>query len=97
MKVAGIAELKARLSEYLDRVKAGHEVLVTDRGRPIAKLIPVGAALSKESRRERLARQGLLILGRGKVRKELLIRPRGDPEIGAGVLAALIEERREGR
>lgn len=43
MESAGIAELKARLSEYLSRVEAGEEVLVTDRGRPVAWLVPVGA------------------------------------------------------
>ncbi|MGH3144697.1 MAG: type II toxin-antitoxin system prevent-host-death family antitoxin [Rubrobacter sp.] len=36
-------ELKARLSEYLLRVRAGEVVLVTDRGKPVARLVPVGA------------------------------------------------------
>ena len=43
MESAGVAELKVRLSEYLSRVKAGEEVLVTDRGKPVARLVPVGA------------------------------------------------------
>ena len=43
MESAGVADLKARLSEYLARVKSGEEVLVTDRGRPVARLVPVGA------------------------------------------------------
>ena len=38
---AGVAQLKAGLSGYLERVKAGQEVLVTDRGRPVAKLVPI--------------------------------------------------------
>ena len=37
-------ELKASLSEYLRRVKAGEEVLVSERGRSIAKLVPVTGA-----------------------------------------------------
>lgn len=97
MRTAGIAELKARLSEYLDQVKSGHEVLVTERGSPIAKLVPLKGAVKKDSRRERLARAGLLILGRGRIRKELLTPPKGDPRLGAEVLEALLEERREGR
>jgi prevent-host-death family protein len=97
MKTAGIADLKARLSEYLDRVKAGNEVLVTERGTPIAKLVPLDRAVERDSREERLARKGLLVLGRGRFRKALLAPPEGDPGIGAGVLAALLEERREGR
>ena len=33
-------ELKARLSEYLARVTDGEDVVVTDRGRPVARLVP---------------------------------------------------------
>ena len=50
MKTAAISEVKARLSEYLVRVKAGEEVLITDRGRPIARLAPLArAAMAKET------------------------------------------------
>lgn len=31
-------ELKNNLSRYLDRVQAGEEVIVTDRGKPVARL-----------------------------------------------------------
>ncbi|HEX9668633.1 MAG TPA: type II toxin-antitoxin system prevent-host-death family antitoxin, partial [Thermoanaerobaculia bacterium] len=41
MRTAGVAELKAKLSEHLDRVKRGEEVLITERGQPIAKLVPI--------------------------------------------------------
>ncbi|HSL56520.1 MAG TPA: type II toxin-antitoxin system prevent-host-death family antitoxin [Acidimicrobiales bacterium] len=34
----GIRELKNGLSRYLDRVRAGEVVIVTDRGRPVARL-----------------------------------------------------------
>jgi prevent-host-death family protein len=94
---AGVAELKARLSHYLDRVRAGQEVVVTDRGRPVAKLIPIGRREAKESRRERLLRDGLLIGGHGRVRRSLREPPEGDTRLGQGVLAALIDERRQGR
>lgn len=40
----GIRELKNALSKYLDRVRAGEEVIVTDRGRPIARLASVDAS-----------------------------------------------------
>ena len=40
MKVVGIRELKARLSEYIRRIRAGEEVLVTDRGKVVAELRP---------------------------------------------------------
>jgi prevent-host-death family protein len=41
MAAVGVRELKARLSEHLARVKAGEAITVTDRGRPIARLVPV--------------------------------------------------------
>ena len=44
MKKARVADLKARLSEYLRSVKRGHEVTVFDRDQPIAKIIPYAAA-----------------------------------------------------
>lgn len=40
----GIRELKNGLSGYIDRVREGEEVIVTDRGRPVARLSPLGAA-----------------------------------------------------
>lgn len=41
MKSAAVSELKALLSKYLSNVKAGEEVVVTDRGKPIAKIVPI--------------------------------------------------------
>ena len=97
MKNAGIADLKARLSSYLKQVKAGHEVLITERGVVVAKLVPLEAAERRDSRRVRLAKEGRLILGRGSLPRSLLSPPKGDPMVGASVLAALLEERAKGR
>ncbi len=44
MKTTTVSKLKASLSEYLRSVKAGEEVLVTERGRPIAKLTPAASS-----------------------------------------------------
>lgn len=38
----GVRELKNQLSAYLDRVKAGEEVTITEHGRPIARLTTLG-------------------------------------------------------
>jgi prevent-host-death family protein len=40
MNVVKIAELKDQLSRYLRSVEQGQEVVVTDRGRPIARIVP---------------------------------------------------------
>ncbi|NIM96541.1 MAG: type II toxin-antitoxin system prevent-host-death family antitoxin [candidate division Zixibacteria bacterium] len=37
----GVREAKVRLSKLLRRVQEGHTVVITDRGRPVGKLIPV--------------------------------------------------------
>ena len=42
MKRVKIAELKDNLSRYLRAVEKGEEVEVTDRGRPIARIVPIG-------------------------------------------------------
>lgn len=36
----GIRDLKAHLSEYLDKVQRGHTIIITSHGRPIAQLTP---------------------------------------------------------
>jgi prevent-host-death family protein len=36
----GIRELRADLSRWIGRVRAGEEVVVTDRGRPVARIVP---------------------------------------------------------
>ncbi len=45
--VVGVRDLKNRLSAYLDRVKKGEHIMVTQHGRPIARLSPVGAELDR--------------------------------------------------
>lgn len=41
MKTVGVTELKAHLSRYLKEVKQGEEILITKRGTPIARLLPL--------------------------------------------------------
>lgn len=45
--VVGVRELKNQLSSYLDRVKAGEEITVTEHGRPIARLSAIGADVDR--------------------------------------------------
>lgn len=42
-KTIGIREMKAHLSGYLRNVKQGEELLISDRGKAIARIVPVGA------------------------------------------------------
>ena len=43
----GVRELRQNLSRYLDRVKAGEGLVVTERGREVARLIPSGASADR--------------------------------------------------
>ena len=41
MRSANIAELRDKLTQYLREVRAGEEIIVRDRQRPIAKIVPL--------------------------------------------------------
>ena len=41
MRKAGVRDARQNLTELLDDVKKGREVVITDRGRPVARLAPV--------------------------------------------------------
>jgi prevent-host-death family protein len=97
MTKVGVARLKAQLSRYLAVAKHGEDVIITERGRPVAKLVALPAGEDPQSRRQRLARAGILILGRSRLRPSLRRPPRGPKSAGAGVLRALLQERRDGR
>lgn len=97
MKTAGVAELKAHLSRYLAAVKEGEDVLVTDRGKPVARLVPLAPEAETDARLAELVRLGLAKPPSKSLDPlELLSRERAqDP--GGRVLEALLEERRDGR
>jgi prevent-host-death family protein len=40
-----LAEAKAHLSQVLDRVEAGEELVITRRGKPVARVVPVQQAV----------------------------------------------------
>jgi len=80
-RTAAVAELKAQLSRFLRRVKAGDEVLVTERGVPVARIVPVERGTEAVEGLRDLERQGLVRLGSGRLPAGLLRgrRPR-DPD-----------------
>lgn len=97
MKAAAVSELKASLSKFLAAVKGGEEVIVTDRGKPIAKLVPM-----TRDEQERpphlltLERAGLAKIGTGGLPPDFWDLPRPkDPRNRA--LKALLKEREESR
>jgi prevent-host-death family protein len=55
----GIRDLRQNASKYIAWVEEGHELIVTNHGRPAARLTPIGDAA--EDRIEALIRSGALI------------------------------------
>jgi prevent-host-death family protein len=50
----GVRALRDALSRHLARVQAGHTVTITEHGRPIARIVPIG----QPNARERLIAEG---------------------------------------
>jgi len=80
----GVRELHDRLSEYLERVEEGAEVVVTRRGKRIARL----SAVKADDPLEGLARRGLVRLPEAPVSAR---RPR---VAAAGSVSDLVAEQR---
>jgi prevent-host-death family protein len=47
MRTAGLCEVRRNLSALLDEVRKGRDVVITERGRPVAKLVPAGRPRGK--------------------------------------------------
>ena len=65
MRTVGIKVLKNKLSEYVRAAEAGETVLVTDRGKVVAELVPPRgpadrSAMTAEEQWAELIRQGLV-------------------------------------
>ena len=82
-----VTALRAELAAWLERVRAGEEVVVTERGVPVARLVPIGSA----SLIERLTADGVL------ARPAVPARPHagGAARVPAtGSVSALVDEQR---
>ena len=100
MKLATISETKNSLSALLDRVRHGETILVTDRGRPVARLEPVtspGEPGPDEGRLARLERAGIIHRAREGRMDQIARVPPPAPAMGGDIVAALLDERRSGR
>ena len=97
MQTAAISKLKASLSEYLSIVKAGEDIIITERGKPIARITAIDRDISQISPHLlTLERSGLVKIGKGNLPKDIWRSRRPKDEDGAA-LAALLEEREEAR
>jgi prevent-host-death family protein len=62
MQTVNIADLKNNLSAYLEQVKNGQELIIKDRNRPVARLMPLTSGEDLNSEEEALVAAGLMRL-----------------------------------
>ncbi len=84
----GIRELKSRLSECVREVKAGYVVVVTEHGRPVARMVPETPAVAE--RLDALVQSGSLHWSGKRLKPR---RPAGKV-VGPRTVADLLSENR---
>jgi prevent-host-death family protein len=70
-----VSELRTHLSDYLDQVRSGDEIVITDRGVPIARLLGLTATATLE----RLATEGVIGRAAAAPRPRATGQPRPQP------------------
>lgn len=94
MQTTTVSRLRMSLSAYLRQVKAGEEVVITERGRPIARLVPLSSAASVPQHLKDLEARGLLKRGQKPLPADFWDLPRpADPQ--GAVRAAAQRDRDE--
>lgn len=94
-ETVGIAELKRCLSAHLKQVKAGEEILITERGHVIARIVPYTRSGSTPGEYEAMIESGQIRPGTGKLDPRFWNLPRVDDPEGL-LLKSLLEERESG-
>ena len=70
--MSGCSRRKNRLTALLDEVEQGHEVLITRRGKPVARLVPAVPGFDREKARR--AAEGLIEASKGLSLGDITIR-----------------------
>jgi prevent-host-death family protein len=88
MEKIGVRELRQHASRYLERVRRGETLEVTDRGRPVARLVPLTSDLWSD-----LVASGKVAIAEDET--DLVEESPVDYKVDAsGVLAAIREDER---
>jgi prevent-host-death family protein len=98
IKKANIGELKTHLSLYVKSVKGGGKVLITERNKPVAKIVPLDEDDMYESEEEQLIAEGILSLSRPKSNKPLpdsFWDSKDLPKVPLDVILRVIREERD--
>ena len=96
MRTVNISDLKAQLSAHLQLVKAGEEVLVCDRNKPVARIVPCRLT-DRSEQEQRLVARGVLTLPLKRKRTATVSWPVPPGNVSDEVMERVQQEEREGR
>lgn len=90
----GLREANQRFSQAIKAVRAGKEVILTDRGHPIAVITPIKGEGAREAVLQTMAQQGLITVA---ARKGPMPAPRWRPVkvTGKPVSQTIIDDRED--
>lgn len=96
--IVSVAQLKFSFIRYLARVKEGEELIVTERGKPIARIVPIRhtSVSGGVSDLQELEKSGLIRRAKKRLSRSFWTAVRLKDPKGL-VLATHLKERREGR
>lgn len=97
MKSTSISDAKNRLSALVKAVQGGESITITDRGVPVARLVPVRLGKGVPARVVQLAQEGLARLPEQSPTARWLDMPLPRLTRGPGPVEVLLAERAEGR
>jgi len=102
MQAVNIGELKNNLSHYLRQVRKGNEVIIKDRNRVIARIVPAAPQIDYEEELLELAAQGKVRLPEKRLTEEVinemlnmpLPRPKTKGKAAKDLLKRIMDEER---
>lgn len=93
MQTVNIADLKNNLSAWLEQVKNGEELIVKDRNKPIARVMPLVAGDDLDAEEEALVAAGLMRLPLKEKNDDFLDMPA--PQVSMEDIQAVIRAERD--
>lgn len=97
MRYEPISIAKNNLSALIREVQQGETIVITDRGRPVARLEPMGQMDQNDARLRALVDVGLVALPRKAADASVLELPMPSVVAGPSAVDYLLEEREGGR
>ncbi len=95
MRTTNIAELKNNLSSFLADVKRGEEILISDRNKPIAKIVPLHNTSDFSAEELALAAAGILRLPEESAIDESFLKEKRPNVKAETAIRAILDERDE--